>query len=184
MAKSARHQLPRREEETRRDLSHLIELLKKTAADCASYEGLTKKERARWIRQGESFSSSVAELEMILTDRHPVRVREYRLYKLFEVLGSACFIAARVEDLTGNRLRTAKAANARHSPLTQKIVEEKAEKIRREFPGYKDWHIAGMIEKSVNEKIKAINETRPKDGRLPPLTQTAVYQRLRQSQID
>jgi len=103
------------------DLNPLIKLLKETVAGCASHKGLTKDERKLWIRQGEIFSSSVAELEAILTDHPPAHVREHRLYKLFEALGSACFIAARVVDPIGNRLKTARALDKRKAPNTTAI---------------------------------------------------------------
>ena len=117
------------------NLGHLIELLKKIAADCASDERLTKKERKLWIRQGEIFSTSVAELDAILTDHQYENAREQLLCKLFKA-SSACFIAARVEE---NHSKTVPATNAQKK-LT-KIVVEEAEKVWRKHPTWREhWH--------------------------------------------
>jgi hypothetical protein len=91
----------------------------------------------------------------ILADHQHAHVREHRLYKLFEALGSACFIAARVEDPIWNRLKTAPATDKKRA--VTKIVIEEAEKTKiwREHPDCSRSLIAGQIEKLVNERIKA-----------------------------
>jgi hypothetical protein len=101
MAKSTRQQ---REQETRRalDLSQLIELLMETAAGCVSDQRLTEAERELWIRQGQIFSSSVAELVKELEDHEHAHVRDYRLNKLFEALGSAAsMLRLEIDTLQG-----------------------------------------------------------------------------------
>jgi hypothetical protein len=172
VAKGTRQQLQRREQETRHDLSQLTDCLKETAAACASDERLAKGERDLWIKQGNIFSSSVAELEAILTDHQYEHVREHRLYKLFEALGSACFIAKRVVDPIENRLRTAPATAAKKAPSQKadEIIAEEAAPIWRKHPSRTRWRVAGEIEERVNERLGA-------EG-LSPLFRRAIANRL------
>jgi hypothetical protein len=104
MAKSTRHQLPQHAKTPINlsppaapltlastnpivtDLTHLVELLKKIAADRAADERLTKKERDQWVRQGEILFSSVAELDAILIDPQYENERYRILDKLFEAV--------------------------------------------------------------------------------------------------
>ncbi len=171
MAKSARQQLARREQETQRDLSQLIDLLAGTVTGCVSDKRLTKNERDRWIRQGKIFSSSVAELITILADHQHEHAREHRLYKLFEALGSACFIAKRVKDPIGNRLRTGRATDAKKllSQRMDEIIIAEAAPIWR-FQSYKPWRVAGEIEERVNERLRA--------EKLPPTSRRGIANHL------
>jgi hypothetical protein len=132
------------------DVTHLKELMKKIAADRASDESLTKKQRDLWTKYEEIFSSPiVAELDAILIDPQYEDARDRLLGKIFEVV-SACFIVARAEE---DRLKTAKATDAKKA--VTKVVVEEAEKVWRKYPSFKRWRVAGLIEKPVNGRLIA-----------------------------
>ena len=171
---SARHLL-RREQDARRQLGQLTDLLAKAAAVGVSDERLTKEERERLMRQRDVLSGSVAELITILTDHQPAEVCEYRIYKLFEALGSACVLGNRyLVDPIRNRLSVLPATNAKKakakSQWTKNIIVEAAEAIRRKHPSYAQWRIAGEIRKLINQKRSA-------EG-LAPLRQSAIAKQV------
>jgi hypothetical protein len=166
-----RQKLQRTEEETRRDLGQFIDLVTKTAAASTSCEKLTKDEREWLIRQRNIFSSSVAELTAILADHHHEHVREHRLYKLFEALGSAC-VLAHLGDPIRDRLRTTPASDAKkgRSQRIDSIIADEAAPFWRGRPSYKPWRVAGEIRGRLNQRLRT--ET------LPVLEQSAIAHRL------
>lgn len=141
---------------TRRSLRQLTDLLAGAAADGASNARLTDDERNQLIRQGAIFSSSVAELIKILEDHQHEHVREHRLYKLFEAVGSACFIGhCQLIDPTRNRLKTTDATDAKKasSQKTDDIIVQEAKATWRRHPNHTPWRVAGEIGERVNQRL-------------------------------
>lgn len=168
-----RHEL-RHEQETRRDLDQLTDLLAKAARDAASDNRLTEDDRQFLRRQGDIFSTAVSKLiELLAKDQQHAHVREYRLRKLFEALGSTCVIAShQVTDQIKNRLRAAPATAAKKATTekTNEIIFEVAEMKWRRRPNWTPWGIAGEIHEQVNERLKAQG--------LKPLGRSAITHRL------
>jgi hypothetical protein len=95
---------------TRHGLNQFVELLTKAAEAACHDEELRPRERALFLRQGDIFSTAVAELIEILKDHQDPEVREARLFSLYKAVGSAAVIAShRMIDPVGNRRRATPA---------------------------------------------------------------------------
>jgi hypothetical protein len=151
-------------------LDQLVQLLMGSAIDAATDRKVefTNKERDQLRRQSSILSGAVAELIKVLTDHPLEHVREHRLAKLFEALGSTTFIASHViKNKTLERLRTA-PATAKTQELAQKtkveiIIGEELDRFRKQWPdefrklrrnGKGHHAIASRICGSVNKRLK------------------------------
>jgi hypothetical protein len=160
--------------EARRGLNKLVQTLMWAAGSAAADQKtkFTDTERERLRRHSDILPGAVAVLMDILTDHPQANVREYRLAKLFEALGSTTFIASHVIDNpTLERLRTA-AAGEKNQALAQTtkvalIVGEELDRFRKqqsdEFRrlrrnGRGQHAIASRIRGSINKRLK--NELR------------------------
>jgi hypothetical protein len=116
----------------------------------------TDGESERLRRQSSILSSAVAELVKILADHPQANVREYRLAKLFEVVGSSAFIASHVIDNpTLNRMRTAAtnaARSAEKEETKRSIAKEWANISRSDY--LTDEAIAGLIQKKICKDLE------------------------------
>jgi hypothetical protein len=156
--------------EIQRGLDKLVQILTGAAGSAATARRpkFTDKERAQLHRQSSILPSAVAELVKILTDHPFEHVREYRLAKLFEALGSTTIIASHViENKTLERLRTA-AATDKNQELAQTtkvaiVIGEELDKFRKQQPdkfrklrrnGRGHHAIAGIIRGPVNKRLK------------------------------
>jgi hypothetical protein len=156
ISQSAEKELLPREHEARDDLAQLIEFVKGMAADAASDKRLTDKDREFFKRQLSIFRGSVAELIKALGDHQHTHVREYRLQKLFEALGSTCIIARnQLVDPIKNRLSTIAATKGRSvlTPKINEIIASEATGIRQRRSDFSDNEVARQIKDRVNERI-------------------------------
>jgi hypothetical protein len=156
ISQSAEKELLRREQEARRDLDQLIDLLAKAAVDAASDDRLSETDRQFLKRQQQSFSGSAAELMKLLADHPYPHDREHRLRTLFWLLGSTCIIARnRLVDPIKNRLGTIAATRDRTAltPKIDEIIASEAKAVRQRRPDFSDNEIARHIKKRVNELI-------------------------------
>jgi hypothetical protein len=93
-------------------------------------------------RQSDILSGAVGELVKVLTDHPRALVREYRLTKLFEALGSSAFIASYViKNKTLDKLRPARATEKRlekvRKPEVTNILCEQFDIFRKQHPDWK-----------------------------------------------
>jgi hypothetical protein len=123
-----------RKSEIRRGLNQLVQTLTRAAGSAAADQKakFTDTERELLRRHSDILPGAVAELTKILTDHPLEHVREYRLAKLFEALGSTTFIASRViKNETRDRLQIAAAVNVRSAgakEIKRIIAEEMAQR--------------------------------------------------------
>lgn len=152
----------RLELEARGGLDQLVQLLTKAALDAAADQKVefTNKKREQLRRQSDILSGAVAELIKILTDDPHTYVREYRLAKLYEALGSTAFVASYViKNKTLDELRTAPATEKRlakaKTPKVQAIIYEEFEKFLQDNPNDKrgPYEVANVIHHSVCQRL-------------------------------
>jgi hypothetical protein len=160
----------RRELEARGGLDQLVQLLAESAIDAAADRKFkfTNEERKQLRKHSDILSGAAAELAKILIDHPLEHVREYRLAKLFEALGSTTFIASHVvKNKTIDRLRTAPATEKRlenaQQTKTEIIIGEEVDRFRKQYPdefrklrrnGRGHHAVANRICESINERCK------------------------------
>jgi hypothetical protein len=123
---AAEKELQRQEQETRRNLGEFVDSVLAVADESAHEIGVADAERELRRRRAEQFSSSVKELIAILADHPYAHQREYRLFKLWQVLGSVSFIANRWTERIEKRIKIESAAHA-----TAKKKRDDGERRRR-----------------------------------------------------
>jgi hypothetical protein len=150
------------ESEIRRGLDKLVQILTEVAGSAAADQKteFTDTERERLCRQSDILSGAVAELIKVLIDHPHAHIREYRLAKLFEALGSTAFLAPLVvENPTFDRLRAAPPTKKRLE-LVQKstvvsIICEEFDTLRKQQPDteWGPWEAARVCYEPSNKRI-------------------------------
>jgi hypothetical protein len=176
----SKHQTPQRqlaEEERRRlELDQLVQLLTETAIDAATDQKVkfTDEKRAQLRRQSDILSGAVGELVKVLTDHPRALVREYRLTKLFEALGSSAFIASYViKNKTLDKLRPARATEKRlekvRKPEVTNILCEQFDIFRKQHPDWKPntprrgaHYVAKCLYDQVNNRVTKLIRVKKK----------------------
>ena len=159
--RSAKNDLERREQETRRELNEFVKFLIDAAEDGVHDKEAkrTREERARLSIHKHLIANSVAELIEDLTDHHDGRVRERRLQNLWQALGSSALIASQqVTNPIAERLtrQSAAHATAKKKETSAKIddaIIAVARPIWCKHPTWKPWRVAGTIYEQVKDQL-------------------------------
>jgi hypothetical protein len=144
------------EEETRRGLKQLIDLLAEAANDRARDPRFTAADHQFFRRQRDILLGSVAELIKILEGRQPTGIREHRPQTLFEALGAACVIAGHtITDEIKNRLTSGPAAAAKKAKTAKRdqIIIEVAKPIWQKRRNRTPWRVAGEMIERLNQRL-------------------------------
>jgi hypothetical protein len=141
------------ESEIRRGLDKLAQVLTGAAGAAAAYQKmkLTDRERERLRKQGSIHPSAVTVLVDILADHPRANVREYRLAKLFEAVGSAAYIASYVVKNEAHRVRTvaANTANPARKKKTKRVITEE---LAKRGPNLSNQRAAELIHKTAKNR--------------------------------
>jgi hypothetical protein len=172
------------ETEIRRGLNNLAQILAAAAGSAAAYRKkiFTNREREQLRRQSGIHCCAVAELIDALADHPRALVREHRLAKLFEAVGSSAFIASYVvKNPTLDLLRSAAATKGRldkvREPEVTNIICEEFGIFRKRHPDWKPntprrgaHYVAKIIYKPVNNRVTKLIRVKKKTPGLRPDT--------------
>jgi hypothetical protein len=163
---AAEKELRRQEQETRDNLADFIKSVRAVAAESVQATRIDDDERELRRRHHKHFSSSVKELIAILADHPHAHQREYRLFKLWQALGSVSFIANRWTERIERRIKIESAAQATAAKKAttarvDDIIVEAAGPFWRKYQTYKPWRVAGEFCDEINVRLAALPKQKP-----------------------
>jgi hypothetical protein len=157
-SRSAERELWRRERETRDNLAGFVKSVATIAAELASNPQTGGEERSLIHRHGDHFSRSVADLTAMLADHPHSPDREFRLFQLWQALGSATLIANRWTERIEKRVKIESAARATAakkaaSERIDEVLVAAAKPIWRQHPKRTPYWVAGQICEQVQHRL-------------------------------